>query len=195
MKYKTLLLFGAPGSGKGTWGKMLGGMPGFCHVSSGDMFRGLDPDSEIGKLCASYAKRGELVPDDVTVRLWKEHMKKLQESKRFAPEKDHLVLDGLPRNLAQAKMLDEHLDVRGILELDCPDENILVERLRRRALIEGRQDDADEKTIRNRFKVYREVTAQMLAHYPADAVMTIDVSIPILNILHEMSTALVKKLQ
>jgi len=195
MKYKTLLLFGAPGAGKGTWGKMLGGMPGYCHVSSGDMFRGLDPESEIGKLCASYAAKGELVPDDVTVRLWEDHMKRLAESGGFEPEKDWLLLDGLPRNLDQAEMLDDHLDIKAILELNCPDEEVLVERLRKRALIEGRSDDADENTIRNRFKVYRDSTAQMLSHYPEELVLEIDVSVPVIAILHQISSALVDRLQ
>jgi len=195
MKYKTILLFGAPGAGKGTWGKMLGGMPGYCHVSSGDMFRGLDPDSEIGKRCASYAEKGELVPDDVTVRLWEDHMTRLAESGGFAPETDWLLLDGLPRNLAQAEMLDGHLEIKGILELNCPDEGILVARLSKRALIEGRQDDADENTIRNRFRVYREATAQMLSHYPEELVMEIDVSVPVIAILHQISSELVERLQ
>ena len=84
-KIKTILLFGAPGSGKGTQGKMLGTLPGFRHLACGDVFRSIDLNSEIGKVFLQYSSKGELVPDDFTVRLWREHIDKLIHTGGFRP--------------------------------------------------------------------------------------------------------------
>ena len=70
MPYRTVLLFGPPGSGKGTQGKILGAMPAFFHCACGDVFRSLDPKSEMGVEFANYSKAGSLVPDELTVKLW-----------------------------------------------------------------------------------------------------------------------------
>ena len=75
MKYKAILLFGAPGSGKGTQGKILGAVPGFFHSSTGDIFRSLDLQSEMGRIFWEYAGRGQLVPDEFTIKVWKQFIK------------------------------------------------------------------------------------------------------------------------
>ena len=77
MKFKTMLLFGAPGSGKGTQGKILGSIPGLVHVACGEIFRDLRVGSPLGRAFLDYSSRGALVPDDFTVQLWKEHMWRL----------------------------------------------------------------------------------------------------------------------
>src|SRR5438105_130847 len=112
VKYKSLLLFGAPGSGKGTQGKILGTVPGFFHVSCGDVFRSIDLRTPIGKSFLEYSSRGELVPDQMAIDMWAEQIQKQVTLGRFKPEIDSLVLDGIPRNVPQAKMLQERLDVR-----------------------------------------------------------------------------------
>ena len=71
-KYRTILLFGAPGSGKGTQGKILGSVPNFFHCACGDVFRSLKADSAIGQVFIEYSSRGELVPDGPTIDLWRE---------------------------------------------------------------------------------------------------------------------------
>src|SRR6266404_7008218 len=98
-KFKTVLLFGAPGSGKGTQGKLLGVLPGFVHVACGEVFRSLDLTSEVGKVFLRFSSRGELVPDDFTAQLWREHLARLVRMGSFKPETDALVLDGIPRNV------------------------------------------------------------------------------------------------
>ena len=82
-KYQAILLVGAPGSGKGTQGKMLGVIPGFLHSSTGDIFRALDKNSEMGKTFLRYSTRGELVPDEFTIDLWKQHMAGLVAAGKF----------------------------------------------------------------------------------------------------------------
>src|SRR5437588_13105240 len=110
-RYKTILLFGAPGSGKGTQGKILGSVPGFFHSATGDIFRSLDLQSEMGKLFWEYSSRGQLVPDEFTIKVWKQYVQGVEMINQFHPANDILVLDGLPRTLRQAELLDDTLDV------------------------------------------------------------------------------------
>src|SRR5688572_33480631 len=114
MKYKTILLFGAPGAGKGTQGKILGSIPNLFHCACGDVFRNLTIESEIGRTFLEYSSRGHLVPDEPTVNLWRENIRGQIHPGRFRPEKDTLILDGIPRNRPQAELLSDTLDVRAV---------------------------------------------------------------------------------
>jgi adenylate kinase len=174
MRYTSILLLGAPGAGKGTQGKMLAGIAGFCHSSSGDIFRALDKGSEMGRTFLQYSSRGELVPDQFTIDLWKQYMKGMELTFKFKPTSDILILDGIPRNVAQAKMLDDTIDVAKVLYLQCQDMNKMVQRLKGRALKENRVDDADENVIRNRLEVYAKATEPLLSHYPADKLARVE---------------------
>src|SRR5580704_13693802 len=153
MRYKTFLLFGAPGSGKGTQGAILGTIPGLKHVACGDVFRNLRVGSPLGRIFLDYSSRGALVPDDFTVQLWKEHIEGLISLRQFDPNDDVLILDGIPRNVAQARLMDEHIDVRRVFYLDCEDREKMFMRLKRRALHENRLDDASDEVIQNRLYV------------------------------------------
>src|SRR5689334_4103071 len=104
MKYRTILLFGAPGAGKGTQGKILGTIPHFFHCACGDVFRSLSVGSPLGKTFVEYISRGELVPDEPTVKLWRQSIANNVHTGRLNPKEDILVLDGIPRNVHQAKM-------------------------------------------------------------------------------------------
>lgn len=174
MKYRTFLLFGAPGSGKGTQGKILGTIPNLFHCACGDVFRNLTIDSEIGRIFIDYSSRGQLVPDEPTIRLWRENIEAQTKLGRFNPDRDTLVLDGIPRNVHQAEMLRDTLDVRAVFYLSCPDMNKLVERLQRRALRENRLDDANLEVIRKRLETYERETKPVLEFYGKDLVHQID---------------------
>lgn len=108
-RYQTILLFGAPGAGKGTQGKILGLIPGFYHLSCGEVFRTLDIHSSLGKTFVEYSSRGELVPDGVTVQMWQENLHAQTVLSLFKPRVDLLVLDGIPRNVNQARLMDKHI--------------------------------------------------------------------------------------
>jgi adenylate kinase len=194
MPYRTVLMFGPPGSGKGTWGNVLKQIPGMYHFSSGDMFRALDPDSPMGKMTLESIRKGELVPDHQAVVLWREQMARLANFGEFDPLKQYLILDGLPRTSAQVAMVKDDLDVQVIVALDCPDRDVLVQRLYRRALMQHRVDDANETTILKRFEVYDELTEGVLKHYPNQLIHTVDVSNPPQRILADISMALVDHL-
>ena len=174
MKYRTVLLFGAPGAGKGTQGKILGTIPTFFHCACGDVFRNLRIDSELGRIFLDYSSRGELVPDEATIRLWRQSIEGSQKLGHFHPATDTLVLDGIPRNPNQAQLLSDDLDVRAVVYLTCSDFDKLVERLQRRALRENRLDDANLSVIRNRLETYERETKPVLDFYGKNLVHTID---------------------
>ncbi len=173
-KYQTVLLFGAPGAGKGTQGKILGQIPGFYHLSIGDVFRNLDIHSDLGRVFYEYSSKGELVPDDVTVKMWAENLHAQTVLSIYKPHDDLLVLDGIPRTVRQAELIREHVSVLSIVHLVCRDKDAMVKRLRRRALKENRADDAREEVILNRWKVYEEETAPVLEQYPPEIIQEVD---------------------
>jgi adenylate kinase len=165
MKYRTVLLFGAPGSGKGTQGKILGTIPNFFHCACGDVFRNLKHDSPIGQVFLEYSSGGQLVPDEPTIQLWRETIQASTQGGRFHPEQDTLVLDGIPRNAHQAEMLKDTLNVISIFYLRCSNQEEMIERLQKRALKENRLDDANIDVIRRRLKVYERESKPVLNFY------------------------------
>jgi adenylate kinase len=191
MRYKAILLFGAPGSGKGTQGKILGSIPGFYHNATGDIFRSLDLQSEMGRVFWEYAGRGQLVPDELTIRLWKQYIKGMEMINQFHPESEILVLDGIPRNLEQAKLVDDTIDVQKVIYLRCSDLSKMVERLRRRALKENRFDDANDEVIHRRLIEYESKTRPVLDFYPNDRIEHIDATMSQIRVLSQILKVLV----
>jgi adenylate kinase len=191
MRYKSILLFGAPGSGKGTQGTILGSIPGFYHNATGDIFRSLDLQSEMGKVFWEYAGRGQLVPDEITIRLWKQYIKGMEMINQFHPDTEILVLDGLPRNLDQARLVEDTIDVQKIIYLQCKDLNKMVERLRRRALRENRFDDANDEVIHRRLVEYEEKTRPVLTFYPKEKIVNIDATMSQIRVLSSILSVLV----
>jgi adenylate kinase len=192
MKYNTILLFGAPGAGKGTQGKILSTIPNFFHCACGDVFRNLRIDNELGRIFIEYSSRGELVPDEATIRLWNKSIAGNQSQGQFNPDKDTLVLDGIPRNVHQAEMLRDSLHVRAVFYLTCSDFNKLVERLQRRALRENRLDDANLAVIRSRLETYENETKPVLDFYGPDLVHTIDSTQTPVNVLRDILRTVAK---
>ena len=186
MKFRTILLFGAPGAGKGTQGKILGTIPNFFHMACGDVFRNLSIDSPLGRVFVEYSSQGQLVPDKYTIQLWNENLQGNIAAGRFQPDQDTLVLDGIPRNAHQAEILNDTLDVRGVFNLSCSNLDKLVERLQRRALKENRLDDANLDTIRQRLKVYESETEAVLDFYGPKRVHTIDSTQPPHRVLRDI---------
>lgn len=185
-KFRTILIFGPPGSGKGTLSKFLSTAGNHFHLSSGDIFRGMDPDSPVGKVYHSYASQGNLVPDEVTIDVWSQYMQGQITTNRYFPRKQFLLLDGIPRTLLQAKILDEYIDVIKIIVLDMPNIDGLIKRMQRRALIEKRQDDANEAVLQNRMQVYKKETLALLQHYPKELISTFNADQKPLEVLRDV---------
>jgi adenylate kinase len=157
-----ILLLGAPGSGKGTQGAILGHHLGLPKITTGDILRAAVRDgTPLGLEAKKYMDEGKLVPDTVILRLIKEELAR-------PAAKEGAILDGFPRTAPQAELVDATLGERGqrlnhILLLDVPEEE-LVRRLSARATAEGRSDDAPA-AIRTRLQVYQRDTAPLVAHY------------------------------
>jgi len=186
MNYRTILLVGAPGAGKGTQGKILGTVPDFYHCSCGEVFRNLTIDSELGRIFVKHSSKGKLVPDRYTVQLWRENIEAQTQLGRFHPERDTLVLDGIPRNRHQAEMLHDALNVVGVFNLVCRDTEKLVERLQRRALRDNRLDDARLEVIKKRLAIYEKETRPVLDYYGPELVHTIDSTQSPIDVLRDM---------
>ena len=159
-----IVLFGPPGAGKGTQSERLKEKYGLVHISTGDVFRALDPESELGKLAKSYADKGNLVPDEVTIEILESEVSK-------HPDAKGVIYDGFPRTTAQAEALDKFLSAKGtgvsmMLSLVVPEDE-LKSRLIARAEVSGRKDDADPQIIQNRIDTYNSSTAPVADFYRA----------------------------
>lgn len=184
MSFRTVLLFGPPGSGKGTQGKILGATPAYFHCACGDVFRSLDPKSEMGLEFAKYSQTGALVPDELTVKLWRTSIERMAATGKYKPEDQYLLLDGIPRTLEQAQLMADDLDVRAVINLYCNDIAQIVARLSKRAALENRTDDTDIEVIRHRIDVYEEQTQPLLNFYPRSKIFRVNATRPL-----EMVTA------
>lgn len=158
-----IVLFGPPGSGKGTQAEKLVDKYGVLHISTGDLFRyEMSNDTPLGVKAKEYMAKGELVPDEVTIGM-------LKNKVNANPDVSGFIFDGFPRTIVQAEALDEFLEEKGteihvLLALDVPEDE-LVGRLIKRGATSGRADDNDENTIRHRISVYNNETAQVFDYY------------------------------
>ncbi|MDY3338790.1 adenylate kinase [Riemerella anatipestifer] len=159
-----IVLFGPPGSGKGTQAQNLIEKFNLRQISTGDLFRyNMKNDTELGKLAKSYIDKGELVPDQVTIDMLIDEVRKPTDTKGF-------IFDGFPRTAAQTEALEKIVkdelneEISICLSLVVEDE-ILVQRLLKRGETSGRTDDADESIIRNRIKEYYAKTAEVAELY------------------------------
>jgi adenylate kinase len=193
VKYRSILLFGAPGAGKGTQGKVLGAIPNFFHCACGDVFRNLRADSPLGRVFIEYSSRGQLVPDTQTIRLWRQFIQNSTRIGRFHPKLDTLVLDGIPRNVRQAEILQNTLDVVAVFYLKSADEKRLIQRIQRRAIKENRLDDANLDVIRERLKTYERETKPVLNYYGRKRVHNINADQSPAKVLADILRFAVKK--
>jgi adenylate kinase len=160
-----IVLFGKPGAGKGTQAEFLKGKYNLTHLSTGDIFRyNIKNNTDLGQLAKNYMDKGDLVPDEVTIKMLQSEVDKNPQSAGF-------LFDGFPRTLAQANALDAFLSSKGqsitaTVALEADDE-ILVARLLERGKTSGRPDDQDEEKIRNRYQEYNEKTAPLMHYYKA----------------------------
>lgn len=158
-----IVLFGKPGAGKGTQAEFLKTRYNLTHISTGDVFRyNLKNETALGKEAKTYMDKGDLVPDELTIKMLQDEVEKHPDTKGF-------LFDGFPRTIAQAEALDKFLESKGwkvdaTIALEADDE-VLVKRLLERGKTSGRADDQDENLIRNRYTEYNEKTAPLMDYY------------------------------
>jgi adenylate kinase len=168
--YKSVLIYGPPGVGKGTVCKALSISDSIVHVSTGEIFRGLEPNSKMGKIVKSYLDKGDLIPDDLTIDVWHEYVEEKIKKKLYDPSKQFLLLDGIPRTLKQASLLEKYISVKYVIVLDMKDVSKLMQRMKKRAVLENRSDDVSEKVLENRINIYLNDTIKLLKHYPQNLI-------------------------
>ncbi|WP_396168649.1 adenylate kinase [Flavobacterium sp.] len=158
-----IVLFGKPGAGKGTQAEFLKEKYNLMHLSTGDIFRfNIKNETALGKLAKTYIDKGDLVPDEVTIKMLEDTVNKNLDVAGF-------LFDGFPRTLAQAIELDTFLDsknwkITATIALEANDE-VLVQRILERGKTSGRSDDQDEEKIRHRYQEYNEKTAPLIEYY------------------------------
>lgn len=210
-----IIMLGAPGAGKGTQAKMIADQYQIPHISTGDIFRfNIKNGTDLGKEAKTYMDKGELVPDELTVRILLD---------RVAKEdcKNGYVLDGFPRTIPQAEVLDEELSKRDekvdfAINVEVPDENIVKRMSGRRACVNcgatyhivhvppktegicdkcGKElilrDDDKEETVKNRLSVYHQQTQPLIDFYEAKGVLrTVDGTIDMMDVFKSITDIL-----
>jgi adenylate kinase len=172
-RFKTFLIFGPNGIGKGTNAKAIGTLPGYLHFSTGDMFRALvarvkdGSASELELRIDATMKSGGLVDDETTVRLARENLEQMVAKGSFNPDTDYLLLDGLPRNLEQAGMIADFVEMAGVLHVTA-DREVAVARITGRARKEGRKDDQDPVAVGKRLDIFFANLSKILSFYDKD---------------------------
>ncbi len=165
---KNIVIFGAPGSGKGTQSDLMIEKYGLRHISTGDVLRAeIKKGSEIGKTAQALIEKGNLIPDDLMTEI----LAGVYDS--FGPDHEGVIFDGFPRTIPQAEALKEMLAKRGhkiaaMIELDVPEDE-LMKRLLKRGQECGRADD-NEETINKRLVVYRNQTMPLIEWYKGEGV-------------------------
>ena len=188
--FRSVFIFGPPGCGKGTLGKFLSSAGNHFHLSSGDIFRGLSPESPAGQLYHTYASKGLLLPDEVTVQIWLHYVHGLIATNRYFPTEQLLLLDGIPRTVRQANLLEAYVAVEKIIVLDVDNAEVLIKRIQRRALIEKRTDDLDDETLKTRLEVYSKDTSRVLKRYPSPLISRFNANQKPLEVLRDVLVGL-----
>lgn len=187
---RAIVLFGYPGSGKGTQGKILSALPGFHHVAMGDILRALTPANPLYQSVQGYLRQGNLVPDQLVMELFAQYIGTLP-----VREQDFLIIDGIPRNRQQVDLLTRLVNVIKIFKLSVYDEEIVIDRIRRRALAQNRADDASDAVIQHRLAVYRSETETCVTAYPGTLLTRIQANQPIFDVHLDIISALGKMRQ
>ena len=168
MKYKAIIIFGPPGTGKGTQAELLT-KNNYFHFSSGEMFRNLNSKTELGKKIKILIDKGDFVPDDLVIKLFEETLNNYIKTKKFNPEKEILILDGIPRTKEQVPFLNKIVDIKKIIYLAISDKAV-INRTKKRS----REDDKNIEIVKKRLEIFKKITLPVLKEYKKDLVVELN---------------------
>jgi adenylate kinase len=193
-KWNAILMFGAPGTGKGTQSAALGRLPGFHHIEMGEILRAMGADTEQGRQAQSFMGRGELLPDELVVSIWRQAIARQEQEGSLQRGHDVLILDGIPRTIGQARMLAEDIEPLVMLDLTATDDQQIRARIERRAAQQQRLDDLYREAIEKRFELYRQERPALLEFYPDLIWVPIDAQQSPLAVLLDITQSLQQRL-
>jgi len=186
---RVYIFIGPPASGKGTYGKLIGKLPGFKHLSMGQVFRSRRPRDEEEReeleRVSSLTSEGNLAPDELTLRLFQEQIEQSISSGEIRPEEDTVILDGIPRTGFQAKVITEQFQVLKSFFFIC-DQDTIFRRIKRRSVVEGRADDASIRVVEQRLKIYNSELPGMKDALPSHTHCQIDTDRPSHHVMRDI---------
>jgi adenylate kinase family enzyme len=171
-----LLLIGPPGSGKGTIGKALAMLPGFTHCSSGDIIRTATRRDGVDSRRSQLVANGGLISDEDLWELFDLYLDQYTNANDLGDRGQFLLIDGIPRCQSQVDELAQRVAICGVFCLDCGNPDILVRRLQQRFTLDARSDDANQRVIQQRLRLFHKQTQPLIDAYPKEIVFHIDAS-------------------
>ena len=177
-KYDTILLFGPPGVGKSTQAKLLD-KKRFVYISSGEVLRRNEKNtkfrnSTLGKRVSKIMSSGKLIPNKIMIDIFLQTIKEYISRKIFNPKKQILVLDGIPRNRSQARIINNIFNIIKIIYIYSHNDSRLADRILKRAKKEGRSEDQNMNIIRKRLAIYKKETNKVLDYYHKKIILKIN---------------------
>ncbi|MDA8773628.1 nucleoside monophosphate kinase [Chlamydiia bacterium] len=186
-KIPAILIYGAPGSGKGTQAVLLEKLFPLKQFSTGDIFRSIPKTSTLWKsLDKDYISKGMLVPDEKTVEIFKHYIEASIKMFKFDPEQEYALLDGIPRTTEQLSIIQRFMDIKAVIVLEKVDNNILIERIIERGKRQNRTDDTDRNIINNRLNIYYETTQKLLKEIDDKQIIRVDGNLEKHAVLHHI---------
>ncbi|WP_246485701.1 nucleoside monophosphate kinase [Chlamydiifrater phoenicopteri] len=171
--FSTILLFGPPGVGKDLLGNFLSQSGSQCYVSMGDVFRCYSPESPIRRMFHRYAVSGALIPDEIVINVWQYYVQGLIATGKYLPERQDLLLSGVPRTLGQCQLLESFTRVRHVIVLEAFDESELLARTQKLAHTRGLIGEVGLDVLKRRLESYYKDIEELIAFYPKHKVSRI----------------------
>ncbi|ANH78803.1 adenylate kinase family protein [Candidatus Chlamydia sanziniae] len=188
--FSSILLFGPPGAGKDFLGHFIANAGHQVYVSLGDIFRRYPLESPIRKLFHKYAVLGTLIPDRDVIAIWHYYIQGMIATGQYLPNKQDLLVSGVPRTLKQARLLDAYLHVRHVILLEVADETKLLERTQRSLHKKGRLDEVSVEVLQKRLQTYKKEIKEIVQYYPRHKISRINAEQKSLEVLRDILSRL-----
>lgn len=193
-KYEAIILFGPPGTGKGTQAKLLEKTGKFFHFSTGYMLRNLNHKTTVGRKVKDLIDKGNFVPDELIFELFDETLAEYIAKGKYNHNKQIIILDGVPRTVKQVSFINNKFDIKKIFYLKINNKLVIERTTKKRTGIESRVDDNDSEIVKKRLETYKKETLPVLNKYDKKLIVEIDGSKSVEEINKKIISSLNKQL-